>query len=185
MKTRHNEKEIWKDIPNFEDRYRVSNLGRVRSKDWIIIRGDGLPYTNRGQLLTQTKNTDGYPTVCMKKGDIKKTVTVHRIVGLLFVDNPNNNPLVLHKDGTKDNNIHFNLYWGTHSDNHYDAVRHGTHPRNRGENNGHSKLTREDVLMARRLLDTGKYTHQQIGNTLGVSTTLITMIRNRKRWGHI
>ena len=29
-------KEIWKDIPEYEELYQISNLGRVRSKDRLI-----------------------------------------------------------------------------------------------------------------------------------------------------
>jgi hypothetical protein len=29
-------KEIWKDIPEYEELYQINNLGRVRSKDRLI-----------------------------------------------------------------------------------------------------------------------------------------------------
>ena len=28
--------EVWKDVVGYEDRYQVSNIGRVRSKDVIL-----------------------------------------------------------------------------------------------------------------------------------------------------
>ena len=33
------EKETWKDIPNYEGVYQVSNLGRIRSLDRYVTRG--------------------------------------------------------------------------------------------------------------------------------------------------
>ena len=33
------EKEIWKDIPDYEGIYQVSNLGRIKSLDRYVKRG--------------------------------------------------------------------------------------------------------------------------------------------------
>ncbi|WP_235808609.1 NUMOD4 domain-containing protein, partial [Lacticaseibacillus paracasei] len=33
------EKEIWKDIKNYEGLYQISNLGRVRSLDRVDLQG--------------------------------------------------------------------------------------------------------------------------------------------------
>lgn len=48
--------EIWKTIKNFE-RYEVSNLGNVRSKDTEYITKDNKKYCFKGKILklTETK----------------------------------------------------------------------------------------------------------------------------------
>ena len=39
-------KEIWKDIPNYEN-YQISNLGRCKSKERIIIAKDSKKYHHK------------------------------------------------------------------------------------------------------------------------------------------
>lgn len=47
---------------------------------------------------------------------------------------------------------------------------------------GAHKLNVEKVRIIKDLLDIGEYTHQQIADLFGVSRTLITQIKNNKRW---
>ena len=90
--------EIWKDIKGFEGRYQVSNLGRVRSLDWPRHKGRVLKliYGKRwGYYVVHLAHADGY---------IKYT-TVHRLVAIAFIPNPDNLPEVNHKDENKLNNV--------------------------------------------------------------------------------
>ena len=50
---------------------------------------------------------------------------VHRIVGVTFIPNPYNYPIILHKDNNKLNNHVSNLSWGTYSENNRQAIRDG------------------------------------------------------------
>ena len=94
--------EIWKPIPGYEDLYEVSNKGQIRS---ICKR-----YKNKGNLK-QRPNNKGYMYVTLcRKGD-QKTVNVHRLVALTFIENPNNLPCINHKDENKTNNHVSNLEW--------------------------------------------------------------------------
>ena len=61
-------KEIWKDIPGFEKRYMVSNMGRVYS---LLVK----------RVLKTCVSNRGYELVCLKNKDGKrKQYTIHRIV---------------------------------------------------------------------------------------------------------
>jgi len=42
---------------------------------------------------------------------------VHRIVAMMFLDNPENKPTINHKDNNKNNNHVSNLEWSTYSEN--------------------------------------------------------------------
>ena len=68
-----------------------------------------------------------------------------------------------------------------------DAYRNGRRfpPRKKfyGEQNGQSKLTKEEVFRIRSL--EGKMSQTEIGKMFGVSQTLIGMIFRRKKWGHL
>lgn len=66
--------------------------------------GDG---RKNGYLQTILKGPDG----------VLKNYKVHRLVALLFVDNPLDKPEVNHRDGNKLNNHYTNLEWVTHAEN--------------------------------------------------------------------
>lgn len=43
--------EIWKDIPEYNGFYQVSNLGRIRSLDRITIHSSGAAMKRKGKIL--------------------------------------------------------------------------------------------------------------------------------------
>ena len=105
------EKEMWKDIINYEGLYQVSNLGNVKSLN---------NKTNHKKpiILKQTIDREnGYLTVSLSKDKKKKTYRVHRLVANAFIENVNNYPIVNHKDGNKCNNNSSNLEWCTYQQN--------------------------------------------------------------------
>lgn len=104
--------EIWKSINGYEGFYEVSNLGNVRSVDRI---SNGRTYS--GRVLLKGLNKKGYEQVTLSKGDKQKTKSVHILVGIAFIPNPDNKPQINHKDGVKTNNNIDNLEWNTNSEN--------------------------------------------------------------------
>lgn len=113
------QKEIWKDIPEYEGLYQASNWGRIKS----------LPRKTKnrfqtGMIKKQTLRTGGYFYINLcDKNHNNKLYTVHRIVALTFIPNPNNYPCINHKDGNKQNNYVENLEWCTYSHNEKHAYR--------------------------------------------------------------
>lgn len=102
--------EIWKDIPNYEGLYQVSNFGNVRN-----IK------SNRIKTIYEH---NGYFKVSLCKNSKQLNYFVHRLVAEAFIDNPNNLPQVNHKDETRDNNSIDNLEWCTNEYN----LNYGTYP---------------------------------------------------------
>ena len=49
-------KEIWKDVIGYKNFYKVSNKGRVKSLNRIIIRGNGTPQTIKSRILKSPNN---------------------------------------------------------------------------------------------------------------------------------
>lgn len=99
--------EIWKDIPEFEGRYKVSNLGRVMG----IHR-----------MLNPTKTKAGYLRVCLlQMGKKKKQLFVHRAVAEAFIGHIDDEHEVNHIDGNKQNNRLDNLEIVTREENIFHA----------------------------------------------------------------
>lgn len=108
--------EIWEDIEGYESKYQVSNLGNVRSLNY---RGTGKP-----KLLKQTTYEKGYKRVNLYKNGKKKHYWIHRLVAIAFIPNPNDLPVVNHKDEDPSNNNVNNLEWCTYEyNNNYGTVR--------------------------------------------------------------
>lgn len=104
--------EIWKDIPELNGKYQCSNYGRIRrvNKD---------PRCRKFRYLKLQLWKSGYfmvnPTRTYRR-------VVHRIVGELFIDNPNNKPCINHIDGNPQNNFYKNLEWCTYKENTQHAI---------------------------------------------------------------
>ena len=96
------EKEIiWKDIPGYEDLYQVSNTGKIFSKT-----------TNRELSVIQKGNGYTCITLCDKDHN-KKQFRIHQLVARAFIPNPNNLPMINHKNEIKNDNRVENLEWCT------------------------------------------------------------------------
>lgn len=112
--------EIWKDIVGYEGLYQVSNLGNVRSLDRISPIGRKV----RGRVRRQTlNNRNGYCYVSLCKNGSAKNYSVHRLVAMAFVENPDGKNTVNHINEIKTDNRSVNLEWMSLPEN----LRYGTH----------------------------------------------------------
>lgn len=175
------EKELWKDVPDFEDRYNVSNFGRVKRKEYK---------TNNGKILKekelQVRVVQGYK-VCKffnskvdKKGRHWK---LSRLVAYLFVDGYKSGLVVNHINGNKLDNHYKNLEWCTVSQNTQHAYDTGLIKKPIGEKNPRSKLNEFNVLAIYTLRN--RFTYKELSSHYSVSDSTIFDIFKKRTWNHI
>lgn len=128
------------------------------------------------RFLTLNKTTHGYLKVTLSLDKVYKNYSVHRLIALTFLDNPNNYPCVNHKDGCKTNNNLNNLEWCTYSHN----LKHAYTLKSRVYKNKKSRNqysgTREkikDKVIKYRLMG---LTFKEIGKLLDVSDVTVGKI---------
>ena len=107
--------ELWKPIKNYEGLYEVSNFGRVRRIDSVVNSGLRFNATvvHKGRVLKQHEKRNGYFTVDLSKGNIVKTISVHRLVAEAFLPNVDGFNTINHKNCNKHDNRAENLEWCT------------------------------------------------------------------------
>ena len=118
--------ENWKDIPEWEGWYQVSDQGRVRSVDRNVHYPDGSVRRFKGRLLSIRVGKVGYPAVDLCRQSRRKTYTVHSLIMLAFVGSRPEDMQVRHLDGDKDNCRLSNLQYGTPLENIMDRNVHDT-----------------------------------------------------------
>jgi hypothetical protein len=125
--------EIWKDIPEYEGLYQISNLGNVKSQHSNRMNGQ-----RPGKLLKITLMKNGYMSLELRMSDTNKRHLVHRLIAEVFIPNPDNRPVVNHINGIKNDNRIENLEWCTQSEN----IRHAIDTGLRGTSFGPAKGTK-------------------------------------------
>jgi hypothetical protein len=174
--------EFFVPIQGFEERYKISNEGRI-----ISIGGMGKGRVVKDRFLKPSKNGDGYFSVILSKDGNPKQFRVHRLIALHFIPNPNNYPIINHIDGTRDNNAIDNLEWCTYSHNTKHAYNIGSKiacPL-RGEKSNFAKLSEFQVLEIRRIYNEKEIGVCKIAKLFGVRHSQISRIVNRTRWAHL
>ena len=94
-------KEIWKDIPGYEGRYKASNLGRIKSLNYM--------HTGKEKVLKQVKHYGGYLIVCLCKDGKQGNKLVNVLVWEAFNGPVPQGMQVNHIDEDKTNNSLSNL----------------------------------------------------------------------------
>lgn len=118
-------REIWVDIKNYEGKYRISNLGRVKSLERQVSH-DGITWIQPERIMCHWCGTTSlYDCVRLYKGGVGKKFSVHRLVAQHFLPDWNPGLEVNHIDGNRDNNRADNLEMCTHQRNMEHAIAGG------------------------------------------------------------
>lgn len=117
-------KEVWKDIEGYENKYQISNLGRVKSLSRKISNGKSF-YLSKEKILKSSIGTTGYYFVNLNYVSKK----IHRLVAKTFIPTIEGKNYVNHIDGNKLNNKSDNLEWCTNQENIIHAYETGLNKR--------------------------------------------------------
>jgi hypothetical protein len=178
--------EIWKDIPDYEGYYQVSNLGRVRSCDRVVSgsrKGTPCDVKRKGRTLKPNFKR-GYLGVSLFSDGCAKTYTVHRLVAQAFIGDRPLGFVINHKDGDRQNNAADNLEYCTQQENVAHAYRIGLCENHFGDLHHGSKLTSEDIPVIRNRILKGD-THKSIAKDYGVDRSTIGLVNSGRNWAHI
>jgi len=166
------DKCLWRDIPGYNGKYRVSTNGDVIS----------LARKNIGWYkLKQRIDNNGYLYVILYYHKKRKQINIHRLVGEAFLGPIPKNYETRHLDGNKLHNALSNLRYGTPYENAQDRILH--EKTIAGSKSPRSKLTEEDVDDIIELIENG-VSIINIATKFHVHKTTISKIKCNKNWKH-
>lgn len=101
--------EIWVDLRNANGLYSISNYCRVRRNEVEYINWEG-------RILKQ-RSHKGYYGTMVSVGNKTRGIRVHRECAIHFISNPNNLPMINHKNGIRYDGRFKNIEWCDNSRN--------------------------------------------------------------------
>lgn len=111
-------KEEWKDVIGFEGLYQVSSLGKLKSLSRDFIGKTGRKYKRNGCVRKCFHDAKrGYMKAFLYKNGQNYSMSIHRLVAMAFIHNPQLKPCINHKNGVHSDNRVENLEWVTYSEN--------------------------------------------------------------------
>jgi len=100
--------ELYKDIIGYEGLYQISNKGNVKSLNYN---------KTKKEKILKPLYKEGYYRISLHNNITIKWYSIHKLVAIAFIPNPENKPEINHINGIRNDNIVTNLEWCTRSEN--------------------------------------------------------------------
>lgn len=106
--------EEWRPVVGLVGYYEVSNLGNVRSISRKVRENSPKGgYFQEGRVIAKWKDEKGYCVAHLCRDGVSFNKYIHRLVAEAFIPNPDNLPIINHRDENPSNNVVSNLEWCT------------------------------------------------------------------------
>lgn len=161
----------------------MSRFIKIEGYDGYDICDEGYVVSKKykeDRILLPRINSRGYKYINLCKNGKYKSIRIHRLVALHFIEKKYGCDYVNHKDGNKLNNHYLNLEWCNLKEN-------STHSKNEnlskvfGMDNPNCKLSDKEIEDIRKLFLTKKYSYVELAKIYNVSDTHINNVVNFKR----
>lgn len=165
--------------------YLISDTGEVRTIDRIVTYSK---VSKNGVISHVSKHetgrnhsgirTDGKGYKMFRiheNGNIVRNISYHRAVAETFIPNPDNKPVVNHKDGNIKNNAVDNLEWVTVSENKIHGYKY--------MGSKAIKFSRDECDEIIKKWASGYYSNKQLCIEYNMSPAQVSRIANKKRRG--
>ena len=170
-KLRKIEDEIWRVVPDSNNRYLVSNYGRIKS----------FAYNKKEGQVLRCFVINGFKQVQISSKKINRKFYVHKLVAQIWISKPSDkHNFVTHLDGNLKNNHISNLEWHTRETL---TVRH-RELGNRKRVVRNSKLNESDIRHLKSMLERG-VVQAKIAKLFRISEMQVTRIKRGENWGHV
>lgn len=162
---------IWKKIEGLDD-YEFSNTGLIKSHPKRANH-------YKTVITPGSVGTNGYWVFMIRRVGFRRQEKVHRLIARAHIPNPENHPIVNHKDTNPLNNHIDNLEWCTDLHNKKHAQENGLMPKGEGQHN--AKLTNVAVVD----IFTSSISQPKLAAKYNVDQVTISAIKRSKTWVHI
>jgi DNA-binding transcriptional regulator YiaG len=172
--------EEWRGVEGFPG-YQVSNLGRVKSLDRLIMREGRRTKKIQGRMLSPRRGLYGHATVslCPATAGVPQVRQVPYLVLHAFVGAPQVGQICLHIDGDAANNKLVNLRWASRAEHATHLMARDAYARG---NRGASKFTGSQIEEIRAKYKQPFVTQKQLAVEYGVGTSTINRIVHNVVW---
>jgi hypothetical protein len=175
-KLRKIDDEIWVEIPYTDNRYEISNYGRLKSYCYDAVKG----------RLIKPGKIRGFNTATLKIDGKLTQVFIHKLVAEFFVYRKEmDQSVVIHLDWNKQNNYFINLKWVTRAES-YKRMHERLKERRLklGKQITSSKLKSKDVALLKSMLDRG-IKQKVIAKLFCISEMQVTRIKRNENWAEV
>ncbi len=177
-KLRKIDDEVWRVVPNCNNRYQVSNYGRIKS----------FAYNKKDGQILKCSEINGFKHITLHMDKFRRKIYVHKLVAEILISKPSDKHIyVTHLDENLTNNHVSNLEWHTKETlvkKHREFAKQKYHDSKIPRAMSNSKLNESDIMLLKSMLERG-VVQSKIAKMFCISEMQVTRIKRGENWGHV